>query len=225
MATALQFNPDPLLIDGCQKNFEELTNVVTRYSPRFRRIALGHLGNVADAEDAVQDALLSAVVHVGQFKGQAQMSTWITAIVINSSRRKLRKRSTFTQLHLDESRAEQDFVLADVVPDPRPGPEAEYRNREIAGMLTDAILQLPPPMRRTFELRDIRGLSVREAANLMGVPSGTVKARLARARMRLRKAMTKVFEEKDAMRGAIAGSNGQPGSPCAGVVLASDEVI
>jgi len=97
---------------------------------------------------------------------------------------------------VDESRGQQDFRLADVVPDPRPGPEAEYRNREIAEMLADAISRLSPILRRTFELRDVRGLSIREAAYLMGVPSGTVKAGLARARMRLRKVMAKAPEKK-----------------------------
>jgi RNA polymerase sigma-70 factor, ECF subfamily len=196
MATALPWNPESILIDGCRKNVEELTNVIARYSPRFRRIALGHLGNLADAEDAVQDALLSALKHVGQFKGQAQMSTWVTTIVINSSRMKLRKRSTVTQLPLDESGGLQDFPFADLVQDPRPGPEAEYCNREISQMLADAISRLSPLMRRTFELRDVDGLSTREAAHLMRVPSGTVKTRLARARMTLRKAMAKASGKK-----------------------------
>jgi RNA polymerase sigma-70 factor, ECF subfamily len=196
MATALPWNPEPILIDGCRRNVEELTNVIARYTPRFRRIALGHLGNVADAEDAVQDALLSALKHVGQFKGHAQMSTWVTTIVINSSRMKLRKRSTITQLPLDESRGVQDSPFADLVQDPRPGPEAECCNREISEMLANAISRLSPLMRRTFELRDVDGLSTREAAHLMGVPLGTVKTRLARARMRLREAMTKASGKK-----------------------------
>ena len=196
MATALQLSPqEPILIDGYQRSIEELTTVITRHSPRFRRIALGHLGSVADAEDAVQDALLAALTHVHQFKGQAQMSTWVTSIVINSSRMKLRKRSASMQLSLDEARGD-DFPLAEVIPDTRPGPEAEYRQREMAKMLTDAISRLSPILRKTFDLRDLRGLSIREAAHVMGVPSGTVKARLARARMRLRKAMVSGYGKK-----------------------------
>ena len=196
MATAIQFSPqEPIHVDGYQRNIEELTNVITRYSPRFRRIAVSHLGSVADAEDAVQDALLAALTHVHQFKGQAQMSTWITSIVINSSRMKLRKRSASIQFSLDEARGD-DFPLAEVIPDTRPGPEAEYRRHEMKEMLTDAITRLSPILRRTFELRDVRGLSIREAAHLMEVPSGTVKARLARARKRLRKAMVSAYGKK-----------------------------
>jgi RNA polymerase sigma-70 factor, ECF subfamily len=205
MATALQLNPEPILVDGYQRNIQELTTVITSHSPRFRRIALGHLGNVADAEDAVQDALLSAWTHVDQFKGQAKMSTWVTTIVINSSRMKLRKRSAAVQLPLDENRGQQDLRLADVVPDPRPGPEAEYHTRELAEMLADAISRLSPILRRTFELRDVRGLSIREASHLLGVPSGTVKARLARARSRLKKAIAR--KKRDVS--AVANCNGK----------------
>ena len=69
-------------------------------------------------------------------------------------------------------------------------------------MLADAISRLSPILRRTFELRDVLGLSIREAAYLMGVPSGTVKARLARARIRLRKAMAKASEKQPRYNGS-----------------------
>jgi RNA polymerase sigma-70 factor, ECF subfamily len=189
--TALQLELQAIP-SGChQRRIEELNDVVIYYSRRFRRIAQAHLGDAADAEDAVQDAVLSALTHMHQFKGEAKMSTWLTSIVINASRMKLRKRSASVQLSLDEIRGQDHFPLSEVIPDTRLGPEAEYHNQEIGEMLTDAISRLSPILRRTFELRDVRGLSIREAAHLMGVPSGTVKARLARARMRLRKVMAK----------------------------------
>ena len=93
MATAaLQRSPESIPIGCYQRNIRELTDLIASHSPRFRRIALAHLGEAADAEDAVQDALLAALTHVDQFRGQAKMSTWLTAIVINSARMKLRRR-------------------------------------------------------------------------------------------------------------------------------------
>jgi RNA polymerase sigma-70 factor (ECF subfamily) len=71
--------------------------------------AWGRLGNGADAEDAVQDALPPALTHVDQFKGRAQMSTWLTTIVINSARMKLRRRLSQGQVALDEPRASRIF--------------------------------------------------------------------------------------------------------------------
>ena len=190
-ATPVQLNPEPAAVESYQSKVQELTDVITQHSPRLRRIALGHLSNVADADDAVQDALLSALTHVHQFRGQAKMSTWLTTIVINSARMKLRKRLTTVQVSLEETDAQQDVMLEDRLSDTRPGPEEAYRNRETAQTLARAASRLSPTLRTTFQLRDVYGLSIRETADLLGVPAGTVKARLARARMRLKKAMGK----------------------------------
>lgn len=189
--TALEMNPAPAAIESHHTRVQELTDVIAHHSPRFRRIALAHLGNVADAEDAVQEGLLSALRHLDQFRGQARMSTWVTAIVINSARMRLRQRLAPAPLALDQVRGQQDFTLADLVSDRRPGPEETYRNREIGETVVHAISRLSPLLRKTFQLRDLDGLTIRETARLMGVPAGTVKARLARARSRLRDATGK----------------------------------
>jgi RNA polymerase sigma-70 factor (ECF subfamily) len=189
--TAIEINAEAVAVDCCQRKVQELTNVIDSHLLRFRRIAQGHLGNAADAEDAVQDALLSALRHVDQFKGRAKMSTWLTAIVINSARMKLRRRSPHVQVALDEPCSEQNLSSADMVSDTRPDPEEVYRRRQIAETLAHATLRLSPTLRTTFRLRDVDGLSIRETAQLLGVPTGTVKARLARARMRLRQVIQK----------------------------------
>jgi RNA polymerase sigma-70 factor (ECF subfamily) len=189
-ATALQLGQEPIAVECYQSKVQELTDVITHHSARFRRIALGHLSNLADAEDAVQDALLSALTHVHQFRGQAKMSTWLTTIVINSARMKVRRRLASVQFVLDETDEQQD-LLEDIVSDTRPGPEEAYREREIAEALAQATSRLSPTLRTTFQLRDIDGLSIRETADLLGVPAGTVKARLARARMRLKEVIKK----------------------------------
>jgi len=193
--TAIEINAAAVAVKCYQRREQELTEIITSHSLRFRRIALGHLGNAADAEDAVQDALLSAWTHVDQFKGRAKMSTWLTTIVINSARMKLRRRSPQVQVALDEPCSEQNLSPADMVSDTRPDPEEVYRKRQIAQTLAHATLGLSPTLRTTFRLRDVDGLSIRETAQLLGVPTGTVKARLARARMRLRQVIQKNFRE------------------------------
>ena len=185
-ATALQLSPNPIAGECYQSKVRELIDVITQHSGRFRRIALGQLSNAADAEDAVQDALLSALTHVHQFRGQSKMSTWLTTIVINSARMKLRRRLTSVQLPLDETDGREDLPLESTVSDTRPGPEEAFRKREIAERLAQATARLSPTLRTTFQLRDIDGLSIRETADFLGVPTGTIKARLARARVRLR---------------------------------------
>jgi RNA polymerase sigma-70 factor (ECF subfamily) len=193
--TAIEINAAPVAVECYQKRVQELADAITSHSLRFRRIALGHLGNAADAEDALQDALLSAWTHVDQFKGRAKMSTWLTTIVINSARMKLRRRCPQVQIALDEPCSEQNLSPADMVSDTRPDPEEVYGKRQIAETLAHATLRLSPTLRTTFRLRDVDGLSIRETAQLLGVPTGTVKARLARARMRLRQVIQKRFRE------------------------------
>jgi RNA polymerase sigma-70 factor (ECF subfamily) len=150
-------------------------------------MALRGLGNVEDAEDAVQDALLSALTHVDQFRGQAQTSTWLTAILINSVRMKLRQRPRRVHIPLDEKDLEEDELsFSQVVPDHRSGPEDICRWWELRDLLFRLMKRLSPTLRRTFQLRAVDGLSIRETAQLLGVPHGTVKARVARARARLK---------------------------------------
>ena len=164
--TAIEMNATAVAVECYQRRVQELADVITNHSLRFRRIALGHLGNAADAEDAVQDALLSAWTHVDQFKGRAKMSTWLTTIVINSARMTLRRRSPQVQVALDEPCSEQNLSPADMVSDTRPDPEEVYRKRQIAQTLAHATLGLSPILRTTFRLRDVDGLSIRETAQL-----------------------------------------------------------
>lgn len=191
--TALEFDRQLIPTERYQQKVHELTDLITRHAPRFQGIAFATLGNVADAEDAFQDAALAALTYVDRFKGEAKMSTWLTAIVINSARMKLRRRSRQLQIVLEESGEQQNLSLADFVADTRPSPEEVYRKREIAAMLRNAASRLSPALLRAFQLRDVYGLNVRETASLLGVPSGTVKAQTARARNKLKELMSRAL--------------------------------
>jgi RNA polymerase sigma-70 factor (ECF subfamily) len=171
-------------------------DALLHYRPVFYRSAFRYLGNVADAEDAVQDALLSAYKHIGQFRGQARISTWLSAIVINSALMQLRRRSRQPQVSLDEQNPEQEsHALCDRLPDRGPTPEEACRGAELAEHIHRLVRQLSPTLRRTFQLRELDGLTIRETANVLGVAEGTVKAQLARARTRLRLLMRKRLGE------------------------------
>ena len=158
--------------------------------PLFYRQAYRLLGNAADAEDAVQDALLAAYAHLDQFKGQSQISTWLMSILVNRARLQLRRRPRYAHVALDEPIGEsQTLSLFEQLPDQRPNPEDECRYSELSTRLTHFQGELSPTLRRTFQLRAIDGLSIRETARILGVLTGTVKAQLARARKRLKELM------------------------------------
>jgi RNA polymerase sigma-70 factor (ECF subfamily) len=163
---------------------QELDSVVSRYLPIFYKRAFRFLGNATDAEDAVQDALLSAYKHLGQFRGQAQLSTWLTTIVTNAARMQLRRRRG-NYLSLDEEQGEDGLTFSEQLADSRPSPEEVCSTAEARDRLVEGVKRLSPKLRQAFQLREIDGLSTKEAALILGVPEGTVKAQLARARAKL----------------------------------------
>ena len=164
--------------------------------PLYRR-AYHLLGNAADAEDAVQDALLAAYTHLDQFRGQAQVSTWLTTIVLNCARMQLRRRRRHVHVSRDESTEKlQPVSVSERLADHRPSPEDECRGSELKARLTHLHSRLSPTLRWTFQLRDLKGLSVRETARISGAPTGTVKARSARARKRLKELMRRTLSQQ-----------------------------
>jgi RNA polymerase sigma-70 factor, ECF subfamily len=165
-------------------HIQELDCVVSRYLPMFYKRALRFLGNAPDAEDAVQDALLSAYRHLGQFRGQAQLSTWLMTIVTNAARMKLRRRHS-GYFSLDQEQGEEGLTFSERLADSKPSPEEVCSTVEARNRLVEGVERLSPKLRRAFQLRDIDGLTTKETAHVLGVPQGTVKAQLARARAQL----------------------------------------
>jgi len=177
-----------------QSAARELQDVLSLRLPSFYRCAFRLLGNAADAEDAVQEALLAAYKHINQFRGQSQISTWLTAIVRNCALMQLRKRQRQIHFPLDkERRNEPPRFLWEGLADERPSPEEELRTFELRSRLRKATALLSPTLRRTFQLRVVDGLSIAQTAQILGVPHGTVKAQMARARAKLARNMRPVL--------------------------------
>jgi RNA polymerase sigma-70 factor (ECF subfamily) len=186
---------DHLELPYSEEATQAIAQVFSNGLPVLYRQAYRLLGNRADAEDAVQDALLAAYTHLDQFKGQSQMSSWVTAIVLNSARMRLRKRLRYIHVPLDEPIGEVRILsVSERLADGRPNPEDEYRSTELSAYLMRFHGRLSPTLRRTFQLRAIDGLSVRETAQILGMPHGTVKAQLARARKKLKELMRRAVK-------------------------------
>jgi RNA polymerase sigma-70 factor (ECF subfamily) len=163
----------------------EFDDILSHALPRFRRIAARWLRNPEDAEDAVQDAMLLAFRNIARFDGRSQMLTWVTAILINAARMRVRRLSRRQALSLDHSPGNGQQTIAEMLADPAPTPDQilEQRQlRELVGTLTDS---LPPSQRAAMQLLQSDDFSIREAAEELGVAQGTVKARLARGRAEL----------------------------------------
>ena len=168
----------------------QMLHVLSCGLPSLYRSAYRLLGNKADAEDAVQDALVAALKHLNQFRGQAQLSTWLTAIVINCARMELRKRSRHTHISLHSPIGEeQDYSLCDILVDDRPNPEDECHRSRMRARLMKSAAQLSPTLRRAFHMRYVDHLSVCEIARVLRVSIGTVKAQTARAKAKVLKSV------------------------------------
>ena len=163
----------------------EFEKIVQQGLPQFRRVAMRWLRNPEDAEDAVQDAMLSAFRHIATFDGRARLSTWVMAIVFNAVRMQLRRRHRGHFVSLDHAPEEGQWTISEVLADPRPTPEQIVAHNELRDLAARLTWGLPESQRAALRLHQHEGLSIRDAAQTLGVPEGTLKAQLARGRAKL----------------------------------------
>ena len=164
---------------------EQLARAAVDFSSLLYRTAFRQLGNHEDAEDAVQDALLSAFCHLSQFEGRSQMSTWLVRIVINATRMRLRKRPRRAALSIDEIGNQQGDTVWDQFADARPGPEESYRETELRELLNVKLKCLSATFRDAVQLVYLDGFSGQEAAQALGIRQSALKSRISRARAQL----------------------------------------
>jgi RNA polymerase sigma-70 factor (ECF subfamily) len=162
--------------------------------------ALRVLGNTEDAEDALQDGLLSAYRNLKRFEGRSQFSTWLTRIVINAALMRRRSAKARPALSLDEPPREEELPASERFADDGPNPEQVFASTEIREMISE----LSPLLRTAFVLREVQGYSTGEAAKKLGVTENTLKARLWRARHQLAERLGRRLRRmKDDMTGAM----------------------
>jgi RNA polymerase sigma-70 factor (ECF subfamily) len=142
--------------------------------------------NNEDAEDVVQESFQQAFLHLKSFNGDSRFSTWLSRIAINAALMKLRKKHRFWDVSLDESVENEESSLRIEVEDDGLNPEQLYAQKERQRILTEAMNDLTPGMRKAIELRELDERSTEEAAEIMGISVGAVKARVFHGRRKLR---------------------------------------
>ena len=167
-------------------NQPELEQLVSREYKKFTRRAGRYLENFHDAEDAVQDAMLSAYQHLSTFKNQSKLSTWLTTIVINDARAQRRRRKPGLSYEQLLETVESPALITKLSQDSRPGPEEIHGRNEVSHLLLAFVDQLSPIYRRAVYLFYFHGLNTADASDALGIPVPTFKAQLGRARKQLR---------------------------------------
>jgi len=148
-------------------------------------------GDVDVAADATQDAYVRAYNSLHSFRGSSSFSTWIYRIVVNVSLDALRRRSRAPEpLTFADDEQEREMDVVDMAADPH----AAVETLELQQTIARGLEQLSEDHRAVLVLFDINGLSYEEIAEIIGVPLGTVKSRLNRARLALRKVLAPELE-------------------------------
>jgi RNA polymerase sigma-70 factor (ECF subfamily) len=160
----------------CERYMKQVFGVTRRIMP-----------NREDAEDAVQDCFLSAFVHLNDFDGRSRFATWLTRIAINAALMKLRKNRRAREVPIDEPNPSFEPIAQREFRDDAPDPEESCSARERRRILKSAISGLRPRARRVVELHQLQEHSVRETAQILGISTTAVKARMFHARVALRR--------------------------------------
>jgi RNA polymerase sigma factor (sigma-70 family) len=179
-------NPIQRALAGDQDAQEQLFNA---HTAQLFPIAFRILGNREDAQDAVQDGLLSGWTNLRFFKGQSSFSTWLTRIVINSALMIRRKRRIARRCVLDISNETHEAALVHLCLADFVTPERVFFENERKNALRRGISKLRPKIRAVLEVSQIQELSLQETAETLGISPAVVKARLFRARAALQKSV------------------------------------
>lgn len=176
---------DQLIERGLNGDTRALDTLFARNSRTLYQTALRVLGNPEDAEEAMQEGLLSAYRNLPRFERRSQFSTWLTRIVINAALMRRRSKRARPAVSLDDCASEGELPLAERFADEGPNPEQIYAGTELRERVSRKLSEISPLLRTAFWLREIEGLSAEEAAQVLGVSRNTLKARLWRARQEL----------------------------------------
>jgi RNA polymerase sigma-70 factor, ECF subfamily len=180
--------------------------LMRRNNSRLFRVARSILRDDAEAEDALQDAYLEAYRRIASFRGDAQLATWLTRIVINQSlmrlRRQKRDRVVVQFAGRDRSDRAQARDFADAAAEP---PAVSAERAQVRRMIERRIDELPVAFRTVFVLREVEDMSVDETAACLSISPATVRTRSFRARALLREALARDLDSAAAEIFGFAG--------------------
>ena len=165
--------------------------LMRRHNRRLYRLARATLRDDAEAEDALQEAYLAAYRSIAKFRGDANLATWLSRLVLNECLGRLRK-SARRQNVIPMVAGEDD--MATTTPDVREVPEQAFARAQMRTLIERKLDALPEDFRTVFVLRAVEELSVEETAACLGIPEATVRSRHFRARSLLRESLAREID-------------------------------
>src|SRR5467141_1318322 len=167
------------------QEWEAVQEMFLASRPKFIGLAYSILRNKEDAEDAVQDAMLSAYRHLRSFKGRSTLTTWFTRIVFNAAFMIRRKRKPERIEPFPDSGETNETPWVERIPATQPDPEMVCAEAETFRAIDELLRKMSPVLRQAFTMAYYDEMSVEEAGAQLRIPPGTFKARVFRARQHL----------------------------------------
>jgi RNA polymerase sigma-70 factor (ECF subfamily) len=192
--------PEQMLVVAAKNGDEEaMETLFRRHRQKILQIVLRYAHVREDAEDIVQKSFQKAFVYLHKFEGKSSFSTWLTRIAINESLMLLRHGRALREVSVDDHSEAEGSAASLEISDSNPDPEASYLQWERAQILSEALGNLRPGMRKAIELRELAELSTEQTAEHMGLSVGAVKARIFHGRRKLRERLRRCMTSPRAL--------------------------
>jgi RNA polymerase sigma-70 factor, ECF subfamily len=195
-AAAAALDDQQLAVRIANKDHAAFEALMRRHNGKLFRVARAILKDDGEAEDALQEAYLEAYRHISAFRAEAQLSTWLTRIVINQSLMRMRRQKRDRVVvpfgdRREKNAARGEIEMSHVADESIESPPTTTLRAELRRILERRIDELPVAFRTVFVMRDVEDMSVQETARCLSIPEATVRTRLFRARALLREALTR----------------------------------
>ena len=178
------------MIENCKAGDEKaFAEIVFHNQKKVFNIAYRMLGNLEEAKDLAQEVFISVFESIKNLKEEAKFDAWLTQITLNHCRNRwkyLKRRQYFNSDSLDDPVETEDGNMPRAIVDPSENPETLYEKKMVQQFIQRGLLKLKEDQRELLVLRDLQGFSYEEMGVLLGLPEGTIKSKLHRARMDLK---------------------------------------
>jgi len=181
------------VIENCKSGDERaFAEIVIHRQKKVFNIAYRMLGNLEEAKDLAQEVFISVFESIKDLKEEGKFDAWLTQITLNHCRNRwkyLKRRQYFNSDSLDDPIETEDGDMPKAIYDPSDNPETLFEKKMIQQLIQKGLQKLKEDQRELLVLRDLQGFSYEEMGELLGLPEGTIKSKLHRARMDLKQVL------------------------------------
>jgi RNA polymerase sigma-70 factor (ECF subfamily) len=193
----VSLSDEDLMAEAAEGNERAFTELVNRYKSRVVNLVSRLLNDREASDDICQEVFVRVFLHRKNYRRGAKFSTWLFTIAANLAKneiRRRRRRRNWTSLdEMQETLRDSSLQLMD----PRANREGDVETRQLQGIVGAAIGTLPERYRLALVLRDIEGLAYEDIAQVLRIPGGTVRSRINRARLMLKKKLEPMLRREE----------------------------